>query len=200
MSLTILDGSIGQELVRRQGDTPTGLYLVVHGQVKLVFTSPKGDEKIVELMGPGRTFGEALVFVTRPYPVRAQALTESLLLFVEKAALFDELQRDNNFGARIIAGLSRRIHGLMADLEAHSMHNGTQRFIGFLLRDHETNVTNGPVEIHLQVTKSAIASRLNLSQEHLSRILHDLSERQLIHVQGRDISVPDVERLRDFVA
>jgi hypothetical protein len=46
----------------------------------------------------------------------------------------------------------------------------------------------------LKASKLVVASRLNLTPEHFSRILHDLSEQRLISVQGREITVPSVER------
>ena len=43
-----------------------------------------------------------------------------------------------------------------------------------------------------------IASRLNLTQEHFSRILHELSEKSLIVVDGRRIHISNVELLRAY--
>jgi hypothetical protein len=50
--------------------------------------------------------------------------------------------------------------------------------------------------VTLPTNKGVIASRLNLTQEHFSRILHELSEKGLIVVEGRRIHIPDVEKLR----
>jgi CRP-like cAMP-binding protein len=44
------------------------------------------------------------------------------------------------------------------------------------------------------------ASRLNVTPEHFSRILHDLSERDLIVVEGREIRIVDSAKLRDYRA
>ena len=52
--------------------------------------------------------------------------------------------------------------------------------------------------VTLPTSKGTIASRLNLTQEHFSRILHELSEKGLILVKGRKISIPDVEKLRTY--
>lgn len=41
-----------------------------------------------------------------------------------------------------------------------------------------------------------MASRLNLTQEHLSRILHELTELSLIVVKGRKIHTPNATKLR----
>jgi len=40
-----------------------------------------------------------------------------------------------------------------------------------------------------------LASRLNMTPEHFSRILHELAAGGLIQVNGRSIRVPDIARL-----
>jgi CRP-like cAMP-binding protein len=185
------------EVLFRRGDPALGFYIIVFGQVKLAFTSPRGDEKVVDLMGPGQSFGEAVMFIERPHVVTAQTLSDSLLLYIAREVVFQELERDPRFVRRIIAGLSSRLHRLMSDLESDSLHSGTQRVIGYLLYDSDEDQAPGrALKVTLPATKGVIASRLSLTQEHFSRILHDLAARGLIEVHGRSIHVPDVARLR----
>ena len=168
----------------RCGDPCTGLHVVVYGQVKLAFTSPQGVEKVVEIVRPGQSFGEALMFLDKPYVVFAQALADSMLLHVAKHAVFEELG-PSPFARRMIAGLARRLHGLVRDVEAYTLRSGQDRIIGYLL-----------AELRLTPGKSVLASRLNMTPEHFSRILHELASEGLIEVNGRSIRVPDVARLR----
>lgn len=185
------------EVLFRRGDPALGFHIIVFGQVKLAFTSPRGDEKVVDLIGPGQSFGEAVMFMERPHVVTAQTLSDSLLLYIAKEIVFQELERDPRFVRRMIAGLSSRLHRLMSDLESDSLHSGTQRVIGYLLRDSdESRAPRSALEVTLPATKGVIASRLSLTQEHFSRILHDLAARGLIEVHGRSIYIPDVARLR----
>jgi CRP-like cAMP-binding protein len=175
----------------------SGFHAIVYGQVKLAFVSAGGDEKVVEILGPGQSFGEAVMFMRRPHVVTAQALADSLLLYVEREVVFDEIRRDPDFAGRMIAGLSRRLHQLVGDLEAYSMRSGTERVIGYLLSTGAEGVPEkGACEVTLPTTKGVVASRLNLTQEHFSRILHDLTAAGLIKVQGRTVHIVDVERLR----
>jgi len=179
------------------GDPCTGFHLVVYGQVKLGFTSPQGVEKVVEIVRPGQSFGEALMFLDSPYIVFAQALADSMLLHVAKHAVLDGLARDPGFARRMLAGLSRRLHGLVRDVEAYTLRSSQERVIGYLLGDVADVTGNGkPVEVHLTPGKSVIASRLNMTPEHFSRILHDLAAAGLIEMNGRAVRIPDLERLR----
>ena len=179
------------------GDPCTGFHVVVYGQVKLGFTSPQGIEKVVEIVSPGQSFGEALMFLGSPYIVFAQALSDTMLLHVAKHAVLDELARDPGFARRMLSGLSRRLHGLVRDVEAYTLRSGQERVIGYLLADVADVTGNGkPVEVHLTPGKSVIASRLNMTPEHFSRILHDLAAGGLIEMNGRAVRIPDLERLR----
>ena len=185
------------DILFHKGDACNGFHLLVYGQVKLAFTSAQGNEKVVEILTQGQSFGEALMFMEKPYIVFAQALTESLLLHVSKAAVFEELERDHQLGRKMLAGMSMRLHQLMSDVESYSLHSGKQRIIGYLLRELPETDQNGiKVAITLPTNKGVIASRLNLTQEHFSRILHELSELGLIIVEGRKIHIPSVAKLR----
>jgi CRP-like cAMP-binding protein len=183
------------ELVFRRGEPCSGFHVVVYGQIKLMFVSSAGDEKVVRMIGPGDTFGEALMFMGKPYIVTAQALTDTLLLHVGREVLVSELERRPSVARKMLAGLSMRLHSLMADIEAYSLRSGVQRVIGYLLNDPDMREGH---PFRLEASKSVIASRLNLTPEHFSRILRELTDRHLIRVRGREITVLDMDALRNF--
>lgn len=189
----------GEALFRR-GDPCEGFWIVLYGQIKLLVTSPQGMEKVIEIVGPGLTFGEAIMFTETACVVNAHALADSLLLHVSKKTVFAELERNPAFARKMLAGLSRRLHGLIRDVESYSMRSGTERVIGFLMRNdsNENGEESNEATVTLPASKVTIASRLNLTPEHFSRILHDLSAAGLIEVSGKTIHVPDLKRLRDF--
>jgi CRP-like cAMP-binding protein len=179
----------------QRGDPCVGFHVVIYGQVKLSFVSPHGAEKVVETVGPRHSFGEAVMFMGKPYIVSAQALEDSLLLHVAKATMMEEIAHDPALACKMLAGLSRRMHGLMGDLEAYCLHSGTQRAIAYLLKDDPPRDT----PIRLPMSKALVASRLNLTPEHFSRILSDLAAHGLIRVQGRNVTfLAPSQELRDY--
>lgn len=187
------------ERIFHHGDPCAGFHIVVYGQVKLGFTSPQGGEKVVELVGPGQTFGEALMFLERPYIVSAHALADTMLLHVAKHVVFDELARDPVFARKMLSGLALRLHGLVRDVEAYSLRSSSERVIGYLLREDAdgSNASSGPRQPVLLLSgKGVLASRLNMTPEHFSRVLHDLAAAGLISVEGKSVCILDLERLR----
>jgi CRP-like cAMP-binding protein len=183
----------GRAIVER-GDPCEGFHSILYGQVKLAFISPQGQEKVIEILGPGKTFGEAVMFMEKPYFVTATALEDCLLLHVRKEAIFAELERSPAFARRMLAGMSRRLHGLVADVESYTLHTGGQRVVGYLLKDApESGAT-----VRLSVSKRLVASRLNITPEYFSRVLNDLTRRELVRVDGRDIAILDADGLRAY--
>lgn len=176
-------------------------HVTVTGQVKLFALSPSGQEKVIELAGPGISFAEALVFTGKPYIISAQALSESIVLSVGKAAVVREIEDDPRFAMHMLAGISRRLHGLVHDVQAYSLHNGMQRVIGYLLHPLEENpATSSALKVSLPVSKATIASRLSITPEYFSRVLHELESAGLIHVDKREIHIPNAARLASHCA
>ena len=188
------------DMVFRVGQPCAEFHITVTGQVKLFAISPAGQEKVIELIGPGSTFAEALMFTGRPYIVSAQALTDTLLLSISKEAVFAEIGIDPHFALRMLAGISRRLHGLVHDVQAYALHSGLQRVIGYLLRDVDGThgACGGALTVSLPVSKATIASRLSLTPEYFSRVLHELESAGLIEIDKRDIRIVDSKRLAAY--
>lgn len=175
-----------------KGDAVTGMYVLVYGEIRLLARSA-GRERLTGVVSAGRSFGEPVMFLEKPAVVDAEAAIDSLVLHVPKQAVFDEIERSPLFARRIIAGLSERVESLVKELERQSGGGGRSRLIEYLL--HSAGRGPGPAVVVLPAAKGAIASHLNLTPEHFSRVLHEMVAEGLLEVQGRRITVPDRERL-----
>ncbi|HQR51134.1 MAG TPA: cyclic nucleotide-binding domain-containing protein, partial [Methylophilaceae bacterium] len=108
----------GQILFNR-GDSAHGMFLLLDGQVKLAVSSPQGAEKVIGIIGAGESFGEAIIFLDRPFfPISAQTTTDSKLLMIPKHVIFGLLERDSSIALKMLAGLSMRNHQLVQDIES----------------------------------------------------------------------------------
>lgn len=186
------------EMLFHKGDPCRGFYVVVMGQVKLAFPSAAGNEKVVEVVGPRQSFGEAVMFMDRPLPVFAEALTDSLVLHIGAGAVFALLDRDALFARRMLGGLSQRLHALVQDVESYSLRSSAQRVIGYLIQQCPPDGAGATAAIDLPTSKQVIASRLNLTPETLSRVFHELAQQGLIAVHGKHVTIHDLPRLREF--
>jgi len=186
------------ELALRAGDPCDSFFVNLGQPIKLFVLAANGNEKVIELIGPGHSFAEALMFLGRPSPVNAQALGDTQLLVLPRQAVLDAMAADPRLALRMLAGLSRRLHGLVSDVQAYALQSGVQRVIGYLLRDAGDDA--GACTVELPVSKATLASRLSLTPEYFSRVLRELEEAGLIAVDGRRIHVPALQRLAAYPA
>ncbi len=189
------------EMLFQKGDMPRGFYVVIFGQLKLAFPSPTGNEKVVDIIGPKQSFGEAVMFMDKPYPVFAEAISDTLVLHVPRDVIFELIRTEPTFAHLMLAGLSLRLHSRLQDVETYSLRSSAQRVVGYLLQQCPGEVSDlgeGEIQVTLPTTKQIIASRLNLTPETLSRIFHDLAEAKLISVQGKQITINNARQLREY--
>ena len=191
----VVEVSRGGTLFNR-GDRAHGFYLLLEGQIKLGVISPQGDEKVIGLIQPGESFGEAVLFLERSFPIYSQATLDSKVLLITRDAIFDILDNDVTVVRRMLAGISARNRQLVNDIESISLQNSTQRLIGYLLQISADSPN--PERVQLPANKLTIASMLNITPETLSRVMFRLQNARLIEVNGKEIMITNVAGLRNF--
>jgi CRP-like cAMP-binding protein len=169
------------------------LNVVVYGEIKLLATTPARGSRLTGIVEPGQSFGEPVMFLERPTLVDAQAASDSRVLHLPRVAVFEEIERNPKFARRMIAGLSQRVESLVRERDRQALGSGSERLIAYLLRHGRGHP--GPIVVTLPAAKAEIASQLNLTPEHFSRILHVLAQAGLLEIEGRKITVPRRERL-----
>jgi CRP-like cAMP-binding protein len=194
-SAAVIDAPRGTVLFRRN-DPSQGIYFIGSGQVKLAIQTPTGAELVVGLIGPGESFGESTMFLGLPHTVSGEVLVSSRLVHIPARAVTAEVKRNPEFARRVILSLSTRLHHLISGLEGYTLRSGTQRVVGYLLSHLPAEDSNGRPVLTLPAQKRIIASQLNLTQEHFSRILHELIAKGMIEVRGKVVTFLDVEALK----
>ena len=184
--------------ILRRGERLHGLYAVADGMVKVSLRGDAGEEKVLRLVGAGETFGEPMMFLNEPSPIDAVALGDTLLVMVPAAPLLALIETDISFTRSLLAALSQRFHGLVADLEASTLKSGLQRVASYLDSLAEPCEGIGHV-VHLPATKTVIAARLGVTKETFSRLLRELAAQGMISVARRDIAILDREHLKRIV-
>jgi CRP-like cAMP-binding protein len=77
----------------RQGDLPTGLYIIRSGEAMLLLTDENGNDVAQFNVGAGSMLGLPAVVAKEPYSLTAMAREQSEVSFVEMAA-FEELMQE----------------------------------------------------------------------------------------------------------
>ncbi|NOZ38055.1 MAG: Crp/Fnr family transcriptional regulator [Gammaproteobacteria bacterium] len=185
-----------RETLFEAGQSAQRFYLLKSGQVKLYCISADGDEKVMEIVHPSQTFAEAIIFMHKHvYPLSAEAINKSELISFSMQTFKEILEQSTETCFRLMAGMSRRLHARIYEINNLTLHNATYRLVVFLL-DQLPSEALELSQIHLITPKSVVASRLAIQPETFSRILTRLSRTGLIEVDGNDITLLNVEGLR----
>jgi CRP-like cAMP-binding protein len=183
------------QLLFGQDDAVASIYWVGEGLMRLFRSSPQGDEKVIELIGPGRFFAEAALFMGGRYPVSAAAQIPTRLVAVDGAGFKAWLGRDANRCFRLMAGMSARLHKLVTQIDSLTLMKGTDRLLQYLL-DHSDPDEQGEMVVELEAPKQVIASRIGVKPETLSRLLHKLADMGITEMKGHKLYIRDLDRLR----
>jgi CRP-like cAMP-binding protein len=191
---SIEEAEAGQLLFDR-GQPARHFYIVVDGQVNLTLYSKGGEEKIVDILAPGQSFAEAVMFMAgAAYPVSAVAAVKSRIARFSSPEYVAIMRESPETCLRMLGHLSQRLHMRIREIEYLTLESATHR----LVRMIESRIpagTEGAAEVTLQESRQEIASRLSMKPETLSRILRTLSDAGAIAVEGRILRVPDRKRL-----
>jgi CRP/FNR family transcriptional regulator len=184
------------DLLFGEGKEGVGFYVVLSGQVKVFKMSFDGREQILHILGPGDPLGEVPVFAGMNYPANAQALSKSSLYFFPRQKLIELYRESPSLAMNMLAVLSRRLREFTVLIENLSLKEIPQRLATYLV--HQQSLKPVSSRVKLSVTKGVLSNILGTSQETLSRVLGKMSQEGLIEVQGKEIIILDMERLRSL--
>ncbi|WP_316367902.1 Crp/Fnr family transcriptional regulator [Candidatus Thiodiazotropha sp. CDECU1] len=186
------------QLFFQSGDPATHFFLVIQGQIKLTRLSMQGQEKVIEIISPGQTFAEALMFGEHPeYPVNAVAIGDTYLLSFEAAQFLEILRGSIDTCFRLMGDMSHRLKNLIREIDELTLQSASCRVASFLWKRWQASA-DGDIGFELQAPKGVIASRLSVTPETFSRILHNFTDQGLIRVDGGRVEVLDEGGLLDF--
>lgn len=181
------------DILFNQGDQAEHFYFVLSGIIKLYRHSPDGQEKIFELESEGRVFAEALMFQSHEcYPVSASAIHKTDVVAIGSKKFLSIIKQSMDTCMMVMADLSKRLHGLIAEIDRLSLLNGRSRVATYILEQY---LLKG-ADIELDIPKIAISAMLSLQPETFSRLLKELSNEKIIEVKDAHILVLDPEKLR----
>lgn len=187
------------ETIAEMGQAANEFFLCIKGELKLVVSSPQGQEKILDIVLPGQTFAEVLMFLDQPkYPASISAILESAVVAFPSKLYKNMLANSINACFSLLGEYALRNRSLVSEIEALALHNATYRVISYLLKVLLDDVDNG-ASLNLSTPKHIIASRISITPETLSRILAKLKNDKIIEVTDRHVTVLDINWMRAFI-
>ena len=185
----VLSSPRGSALLQRGARLP-GIFALAYGSVKVSLRTQDGEERVLQLVCAGQTFGEAEALPGRASRTDAVALAESKLVIIPSAAIAALMDRDGRFARDFAVMLAERTLELQAEIES-GMRRSAHRLASYL---HSLD-GNGSDTVSLPVSKTLVAARLGVKKETLSRLLRQFAAEGMIQVSRREVRILDRDAL-----
>lgn len=163
-----------------------GFYLIQKGAVKISKISPTGKEMVIEILGPGKTFGEASILGQQSNADNAMTAEDTSLFFIPKKDFQQILSQHPELYKSVVQSLIRWMDTLHVVIENISLTSARDRVWSYICRLQQEQ--NRPV-LHLPSKKHDVALMLGLRPETFSRTLADLEAEGLIKMNHKQIQV-----------
>jgi CRP-like cAMP-binding protein len=191
---------IAGDVLFEQDQPADHVHLLSSGRLKLSRSSSSRGERVVELVGEGHTFSEAVLFSRgKLYPVTAIALIDSRVWSIDAEHYRNVLRHSTDACFAALSCISDRFYEQLAEIESLTLHTATSRFIAYLLEHAEPCASTHAI-VRLEAPKSVIASRLSIVPATFSRSLAALCRDGLLEVHDSDIHLLNTDALRELAA
>ncbi len=178
-----------------QGEYADFLHILVEGVVELRGRDGSRPETTVEVVQPVESFILAAVVTDAPYLMTARTLERSKLLLIPAEQLRREVAEVPELALMLIGSLARQYRGLVRQIKALKLRTSAERIGCFLLQLAREQEQGGVIE--LPYSKRALAERMAMTPENLSRAFARLRERG-VYMQRSRVVIEDIDRLAAF--
>lgn len=182
------------EIIFMEGEAAQGLWIVERGTVKIFKLSPDGNEHILHLRGPGKTFNDIAALDGGNNPANAAPLSaEAQVWLIPSQVIRHILTHNPQVALNVIRMLAVRVRGLVGQIENLALYSVVVRLARFLLKQAEDPSLSGP-----GVTRTAIAAHINTTPQTVSVVLRELESAGAIEFDRHRIVIVDQAVLRSI--
>jgi CRP/FNR family transcriptional regulator, dissimilatory nitrate respiration regulator len=189
------------EVFASEGDVRPGLFLVVDGVIELFISDDKGRDKVVDFVQAGEILAQETLLTAQPLPYSARALTDAAVLHLPDELIADWQGLYPAFSRLLLSNIAQRAAYVGNDMLTLRTKKAPARLVCYLLChfNKAPQTPDGSYSLDLPFPRNKLASRLGITNSHLSRTFRELQDAGLIVPQGRGYFIPDVPALSKHV-
>lgn len=178
-----------------EGDASQGFYIVQTGAINVHRVNAAGKEQVIHVFRAGDSFAEATLATDRGYPADARAIENAQVLLVAKSGFISLLRQQPELGLRMLGAMSMHLRVLVGQIEDLTMKDVETRLANWMVKRCPNPASDTPYKFELTMTKRVLAAELGTVSETFSRTLAKLRSLNLVHVKGREVTIPSPARL-----
>lgn len=180
-----------------EGHVALGLYILCQGRVKLTRLNRKGQQRLVGILGSGDLL-EKQAFQEQPvHQVTCEVLEPSQVCLLDRTNFLAFLKDHGDAAVKLIQVLSKEMTEVVSAADQFAFTPARERLARLLVELSERfgQKEDKGMRIILKLKREDLAQMIAVTVETVVRLLHDFQEAGLITMQGRDLTLLNVDRL-----
>lgn len=185
------------EVLFVEGDEGDRLYIITEGKIKLGHSSEDGRESLLAILGPGEMIGELTLFDPGKRSTTATAVSPAAMLCLDHSDLVQILDTNPEVAKHLLRALAqrlRRTNESLSDLVFSDVPGRVAKALLDLAERFGTPSDDGTHVPH-DLTQEELAQLVGASRETVNKSLADFVSRGWIRLEGRAVTLLDVDRL-----
>ena len=171
-------------IVFSQGDPADAVFYIQKGKAKVTVVSEQGKEAVVAIFGTNEFFGEGCLAGQVQRIATVTAMTDCVIMRLEKAAVVDVIHREPAFSEMFIAHLLGRTIRVEADLVDQLFNSSEKRLARLLLLLANFGKEGKPEPIIAKISQETLAEMIGTTRSRVSFFMNKFRKLGFIDYNG----------------
>jgi CRP/FNR family cyclic AMP-dependent transcriptional regulator len=182
----------------REGEPGKEMYVVQQGKVHI--SKQVGEvEKILSTLGQGEFFGEMSILNNAPRSATATCAEDSRLLVIDPKTFEAMIRGNAEIALRMIKKLADRLQEADHQIENLLFRDPESRVVHYLAVAADRGIKTAAGQ-KIEIPPQDLPARVGVKPEQVDEALMKLLKAKIISVHPDGLVVPDVAKLRHFLA
>src|SRR5215813_11726021 len=183
------------------GDSGDGCYRLERGLLKVIITSPRGEERILAILGPGEIAGELSIVDRQPRSASVIAIKDCELSFISQRSFEKCTKQDPDIYRYLVNVLALRLRETDEAVAADSFLTVKARLARALVELTEylgEDAGEERILIRRKISQSDLAAMAGVARENVSRALSDWKRSDLVTRSSGFYCLNDITTLKRY--
>ena len=173
-----------KQIIFAQGDAADSVFYIKKGKVKVTVLSKQGKEAVVAMLGIDEFLGEGCLIGQPKRLATATAMTECVVMRVEKAEILRVLQQEPAFSQMFISHILARNARVEEDLVDQLFNSTEKRLARVLLLLANFGKEGRPEPIIAKISQETLAEMIGTTRSRVSHFMNKFRQMGFIDYNG----------------
>ena len=173
-----------KHIIFAQGDVADAVFYIKKGKVKVTVVSTQGKEAVVAILGSDEFVGEGCLIGQPKRLATASAMTECVVMRVEKAEIRRVLLDEPTFSQMFVAHILARNARVEEDLVDQLFNSTEKRLARVLLLLANFGKEGRPEPINAKISQETLAEMIGTTRSRVSHFMNKFRQLGFIEYNG----------------